>query len=329
MFGNSAAGPSRERDGGHRTRFEPSRTSNLWAKIRKQLAPATHPSTTSQSAHESGFHTDTDIFFLETNNHLPLELLDPVAAHNRKRKGSAGGGGLLKGRKSDVKARKSSAGISGSRFGDEDEGSCEPVSCVVVENDFDKFKPHLDKSDSGSTRTAGGRSGNNTPSARIGLGGRTSLFGKSEEDNDEDSLDGGGNGGRRRSGVDDLDITSSKTKRGRERNWLQRSKAYEILVERIWPNFRHFLNSSYTEPSKERSFIKEVSDILRVSAKGKAWFQQKTTAMASSVFFLISWALTAGLQPAFSTFVIVTYCVLGSVRLMFTTAPELHRFEPS
>jgi hypothetical protein len=284
MFSFSKAGPSRDRNkegaksegggagagaGGHnqKTRFEPSQTSSLWASFRKHLSPATHPSTTSQSGHGSAYHGESDIFYLETNGHLPLELLDPIAAHSRKKRSSGGGGaGASMRRRHDGRHKKSSAGVSGSRYGDEDEGSSGPVSVVVVENDFAKFRPSLAQSDSGSTRTPGGGSrsgghGKHDSKGGGGLGGHPSLFGKSEEGRIEGSQAGTdlGGGGRRPSGVDDNDATSMKTRRDTGPNWIQQTRVYEMLVGRVWPNLSYFLDSSYSEPSKERSFMKEVS----------------------------------------------------------------------
>ena len=47
-------------------------------------------------------------------------------------------------------------------------------------------------------------------------------------------------------------------RRDRRDTWLTRTWAYEMMAERVWPNIRHFLDSSFTEPSKERAFQKEV-----------------------------------------------------------------------
>lgn len=39
-------------------------------------------------------------------------------------------------------------------------------------------------------------------------------------------------------------------------------------------------------------------------------------AMASAVFFLISWALSTGLQPVYNSFIWITYMGIGGVGLL-------------
>jgi hypothetical protein len=45
----------------------------------------------------------------------------------------------------------------------------------------------------------------------------------------------------------------------------------------------------------------------------ETWFQSKLGAMASALFFLISWALSTGLQPHMTTYVFVAYLGIGGV----------------
>jgi hypothetical protein len=52
---------------------------------------------------------------------------------------------------------------------------------------------------------------------------------------------------------------------------------------------------------------------------GQTWFQSKLGAMASALFFLISWALSTGLQPHMTTYVFVAYLAIGGVSYLKLT----------
>lgn len=199
-----------------RTRFEtnPNTLSSIFASIRRHLTAPTHPSTTSESAHGSGIYADTDLFTYNdvhgmrspSGNHLPLELIDPVAASKRKK----GFRNFLKSGNSikndgitpdNWRRGKGSGQPGGSRCGEDDEGPFEPVATVVVENDFEQVVPLAARSDSGSTNRTPGTHG---PTTKEG----SSLFGKSEdkegkeregeyEDNQEQGGGGSTKGDRR------------------------------------------------------------------------------------------------------------------------------------
>ncbi|WVF71708.1 hypothetical protein IAT40_006516 [Kwoniella sp. CBS 6097] len=265
----------------NKTRFKPSGWSEFWTSVKTHLTPPSHPSTTSESAlGGSSFRNTTDNYYYSESlsgqpAHLPLELLNPNAGtegkHKRKgpsdRISARGGSGGLRFR------ARSSQGASTSRYGDDDDMSGrpnEPVVHVVVENNFDHFTPVVAKSDSGfSNRTPGA-------SAADGKGQLDTLYSKGDGD-DEGGEEGGAH--------DRSDAASTARRGSRAENWVKKNAVLVWVTERFWPNLRHFLDSSFPEPSKERSFQKE------------AWFTQKQGAMASSVFFLINWILTVGLLP--------------------------------
>ncbi|WVR07277.1 hypothetical protein IAU60_004318 [Kwoniella sp. DSM 27419] len=260
----------------NKTRFKPSSFAQMWDKVVTHLTPPSHPSTTSESALGSSFRNTTDNYYYNESisgapTHLPLELLNPNAGTDgrHKRRGvsekTSNRGGLR------LRARSSQA-ASTSRYGDDDDMNSkpnEPVSHVVVDADFEQFTPALAKSDSGfSGRTPG----------TDGKGGHLStLYSKGEEGEDDENEGGGG--------MSRSDGASTTRRTSMAGNWVRKNPAVEWVTDRFWPNFRHFLDSSFPEPSKERSFQKE------------AWFTQKQGAMASSVFFLINWILTVGLIP--------------------------------
>jgi hypothetical protein len=114
---------------------------------------------------------------------------------------------------------------SNSRFGDDEDQNIdnndkppEPVSHIVVDNDFAVFVP-APRSESGSTRTPGGGTG------------------FSEHGN---------------TGTESADGMSIR--RDRRDNWIQRSLAYELIVERIAPSIAHFFDSSFQEPKVSQRF---------------------------------------------------------------------------
>ncbi|WVQ72758.1 hypothetical protein IAR50_002318 [Cryptococcus sp. DSM 104548] len=263
-----------------KTRFAPSSLSSVWRALKTHLTPPSHPSTTSESALGSGLNNTDNMYYEDGSavRHLPLELLNPKAGtdgrHKRKSDKNSGSRNGLRNR-----ARGSQGATSTSRYGDDDDMSAkpaEPVSRIVVDNNFEHFTPMVPKSDSGygSGRTPGT---NATPGVDI------------EEEEDGTPMD--------------RSDAASTQRRNSSVQWIRRNSVVEMVVDRIWPNFKHFLDSSYPEPSKERSFQKEL------------WFTQKQGAIASSVFFLINWILTVGLLPTpFTNFNWIAYfAVAGAV----------------
>ncbi|WVQ67940.1 uncharacterized protein L199_006145 [Kwoniella botswanensis] len=282
-----------------KTRFKPSGFSQFWQSVKTHLTPPSHPSTTSESAiGGSSFRNTTDNYYYNESvhgggsSHLPLELLNPKAGMEGKHKrrmgnssASRGGGGLR------FRARSSQA-ASTSRYGDDDDLSSskpnEPVSHIVVDANFEHFTPAMAKSDSGFS--------NKTPGTNTNNGG---LDSKNEGDG-ENGGDTTPNGGQM--GYDRSDIASTTRRGSRAENWVKRNTAVVWMTERFWPNVKHFLDSEFPEPSKERSFQKET------------WFTQKQGAMASSVFFLINWILTVGLLPTpMSTYNYVAYISIAGL----------------
>lgn len=255
-------------------RFEPTKFSQVWATFRKQLTPATHPSTTSESALGSGLYAETDMFGYNEDGrrtgggpggHLPLEMIDPMAAKNQNRNRRKGIGGLLgtgnnkssrSGRPIDTLKRGMTSGQqSGSRYeGEDDEGPWEPVSSVVVDNDFEQVIPHAGRSDSGSTRTPGG--GNSTVQKE-----GSSLFGPKSE-NPDDRVGGGGGGGRRNSAITEEGLTTAGKRSEGFEHWIQHTKVYETLVLTVWPSVMYFFDAKYSDPQKENAFMKEVRRTL-------------------------------------------------------------------
>ena len=65
------------------------------------------------------------------------------------------------------------------------------------------------------------------------------------------------------------------------------------------------------------------------NAELQAWFSQKGGALASSAFFLISWILTAALQPDFNTYTDVTYFAIAGVGLPSARCISLILLRPS
>ncbi|OCF57149.1 two-component system sensor protein [Kwoniella mangroviensis CBS 10435] len=282
-----------------KTRFKPSGFSQFWQSVKTHLTPPSHPSTTSESAiGGSSFRNTTDNYYYNESvhgggsSHLPLELLNPKAGMEGKHKrrmgnssASRGGGGLR------LRARSSQA-ASTSRYGDDDDLSSskpnEPVSHIVVDANFEHFTPAMAKSDSGFS--------NKTPGTNTNNGGLDSKNEGDGEDGGDTTLNGG------QMGYDRSDIASTTRRGSRAENWVKTNTAVVWMTERFWPNVKHFLDSEFPEPSKERSFQKET------------WFTQKQGAMASSVFFLINWILTVGLLPTpMSTYNYVAYIAVAGL----------------
>ncbi|OCF42763.1 two-component system sensor protein [Kwoniella heveanensis CBS 569] len=274
----------------NKTRFKPSGWSEFWTSVKTHLTPPSHPSTTSESAlGGSSFRNTTDTYYYSESTsgqpgHLPLELLNPNAGTDGKHKRRGGGDrSSARGGAGGLRFRaRSSQGASTSRYGDDDDMSArpnEPVSHVVVENNFEHFTPVVAKSDSGYS--------NRTPGASAAGGRLDTLYSKGEGE-DEGGEEGGAH--------DRSDVASTARRGSRAENWVKKNMVIVWVTERFWPNLRHFMDSSFPEPSKERSFQKE------------AWFTQKQGALASSLFFLINWILTVGLLPTpLSTYNWVAY----------------------
>ncbi|WWC89586.1 uncharacterized protein L201_004511 [Kwoniella dendrophila CBS 6074] len=300
-----------------KTRFKPSGFSQFWQNVKSHLTPPSHPSTTSESAiGGSSFRNTTDNYYYNEsvhggnatgNKHLPLELLNPKAGMEGKHKrrgqassagvgGKATGGGGLR-----FRARSSQA-ASNSRYGDDDIDGLsslkpnEPVSHIVVDANFEHFTPAMAKSDSGSTNKSPGTNTNTNG----GLDSRNDTnYSKGEDDENGGIVGGGGSGG---TGYDRSDAASTARRGSRAEQWVKRNSAVIWITERLWPNVKHFLDSEFPEPSKERSFQKET------------WFTQKQGAMASSVFFLINWILTVGLlSTPFTTYNYIAYVSIAGL----------------
>ena len=248
-----------------RTRFEPNPNpmSSIWASIRRHLTAPTHPSTTSESAHGSGIYADTDLFTYNdahgmrspSGNHLPLELIDPVAASKRKKglRNFLKSGGSIKNHDhinpESWKRGKGSGQPGGSRYGEDDEGPFEPVATVVVENDFEQVVPLAARSDSGSTNRTPGASAQG-PTTKEG----SSLFGKSE-DKEASKIEGEVEDSAEHNGGS----TKGEKKEDKWVHWIKRTWIYEFIFITVWPSIVYFFNMKYTDPQKERAFIKEVS----------------------------------------------------------------------
>jgi hypothetical protein len=240
IFSRPEAKGNGEKPAPQKTRFAPSRFSHAWARIIEHLTPPSHPSTTSESGIESSFN-NTDLFYAESvepsNNSHPLDLLNPRSATTSKHKKTTTVTDRL------VRSRtrqKSSVANSTSRYGDDEDTfvSSDPVSHVVVENDFEQYIPVVARSDSGSTnRTPGLSTQNAIESSGAGI--------VSKENGDED-------------GPPKTRSDAGSIRRDMRGNWIRRTVVYELLVDRAWPNFKHFLDSSFPEATKERSFQKEV-----------------------------------------------------------------------
>lgn len=226
-----------------RTRFAPSRLSSVWRSLVSHLTPPSHPSTTSESALGSSLRNTTDNMYYEDGSavrHLPLELLNPNAGTDGRHKRRGVSDTKNSGSRGGLRQRlRGSQANSNSRYGDDDDLSAkpsEPVSRIVVDNNFEHFTPAVPKSDSGY---GSGR----TPATNGTPGG-----GEIGDDEDEE-----GTRGLRSDGASTTQRRSSAAAQ-----WIQRNVVVEWVTDRFWPNVKHFLDSSYPEPSKEHSFQKEV-----------------------------------------------------------------------
>ena len=214
--------------------FAPPKLSTVWADFKQRITPASHPSTTSESAHGA---ISSDSYYLggsSHSSHLPLELLDPKSHPSKlgRRKAHSGTNSRRRGNNSAgaSQSRDGTEGHDGDGDDDEAIADAEPVSHIVVDNNFDHFVPRPPRSDSGSTPGTG----------------------KSDTQNG-DSPDGeDGQCGP----IDTEQSTISRMDLAKA--WAYRIPGYTLIFERLWPNLRHFFDSSFPEQSKERSFRKEV-----------------------------------------------------------------------
>jgi hypothetical protein len=301
-----------------------------------------------------------------SGNHLPLELIDPVAASRRKRgfRNFLKSGNSIKndGISPDNWRRgKGSGQPGGSRCGEDEEGPFEPVATVVVENDFEQVIPLAARSDSGSTNRTPGTHG---PTTKEG----SSLFGKSEdkegkaregeyEDNQEQGGGGSTKGDRRSEAVcptllfmthhsprgQTTTMSSSLYCQPRERQLTYRQNGNTGSKPPGYTNssslqygqvsFTSSTQNTRTQQKNEHSSRRSVTAVFgrETNEQGqqeqmtneKTWFQSKLGAMASALFFLISWALSTGLQPKMTDYVFVAYLAIGGVSyLQLTLRPN-------
>lgn len=238
----------------------------LWESFKDKLHNPSHPSTTSQSMTGGGGASTTGA-------------------------GSAYDHWKTKGGRKRGSARGTSAGATSAGYADEEEmgnlgpGGREgravpdPVAHIVVENDLNSVVLPT-KSDRGSCATpAAGLTERSVATGIRGDGGETASswvhrLGKSKKA-------GGGQAGTRTGYIGD----GSSIRRANRASFIKRSWIYETLVERVYPAAKYFLDAAYPEPSKERSYQKEIN------------FTMRRGALATSLFYVILWALTAGLLP--------------------------------
>ncbi|KAL7421501.1 hypothetical protein Q5752_003270 [Cryptotrichosporon argae] len=274
-----------------RGRFAPENIRRAFGSFLRHLTPPSHPSTTSESALGSSYHNTDFGGSSYPNTEMPLEYpTSPPpgpSAGKRKLKSSVWGrrnadegatsppvvgrdtfnrsaSGLpldllsRDGKRRRRRAKASNAN-STSRCGDDDDGPYEPVTVLVVDNDFEQFTPKPAKS--------GSESGSTPMPSASGAGTR-----RTGDDGDDGDGDGCFN-------------DNSSVRRDRRKHWIMRSAVWEWAFERVWPVVLHFVDSGYPEASKEKAYQKE------------AWFNQKMGALASACFFVISWVLTLALTP--------------------------------
>jgi hypothetical protein len=190
---------------------------------------------------------------------VPDDVLHPnppskYLKRNKKGSNSRGRGGLS-GTTGGARGagKKSSGAASNSRFGDDEDPNkeYEPVSHTVVDNSFDQFVPTTAKSDSGSTNRMSG-----------GVGRQDSqVMSATTKDEVATGLGGGTQtekGYERSEGPSVMDRT---------RRWVYAIPGVEFTVDTAWPSVKHFFDSSFPEPAKERSFQKEVRRVFTSSGR--------------------------------------------------------------
>ena len=252
---NGHAGTSTQHTGhnaNNRARFEKEPGSfdwtlkETWMRVKLRLRNPSHPSSSSQL--ESALGEDS---------------ISAMGSHRPRGARSATGGNSSVGRTpSNCQAGYEDDEIIGSG----DRGLTEPVSVVAVESDLRQFVPAA-KSDNGSAANTGsvvnnggtqhgGATSSHRPDteasttqpswvARMAQGGSFGAAGRN----------------RRKSGDD-----GSSIRRDRRTNVIKRTWLYEMVAERAWPVVAHFCDSKFPEPSKEKSYLKEVHFTLRRGA---------------------------------------------------------------
>ena len=259
----------------------------VWNSFRKHIIPATHPSTTSESARNSSLHTDTFFDPLYASDQRQLDYLNPNAGTASRHKRGKGDKLIRITSRRPKSVGKSSQGNS--RYGDEEDlaGNFEPVSHVVVDSNFDHFVPAPAKSDSGSTNKSPGM----TSTPPEDASGRKGSGGGSRRNTEGDLQVEDGDHAER----SELMSTTMKS----SRRWAL--SKYDYVVVRLWRNTLHFFDSSYPEATKEHSYQKE------------AWFAGKSGAFVSACFYVICYVLTAVLARPLTLDKTIGYVVVAGV----------------
>lgn len=218
----------------------PTTAARIWSRLKESFGPPQRSSTNTESQDDpNDLSLAGSTIFAGSNTAVrsPLDLLNPrggtASRHKFGRKGS----------RPTFSRGKSSWGASRSGKDEEedDETAHEPLSHVVVENDFDRFVPAA-KSDSGST-------GNGTKDPAAGEAEKRLV--QLPEDT-ADTAD--------KASWDEMAELRSQDRTARSSMaWVTRNVAYEMVTDRLWPNLRHFFDSTFPEEVKERAFQREVS----------------------------------------------------------------------
>lgn len=206
---------------------------DAWHAVKSTLRNPSHPSSSSQLDSATGE--------------------DTISTRPRGNRSATGGNSSV-GRASQAPYDEEDAiGASGNR------GISEPVSVVAVESDLRQFVPAA-KSDNGSAANTGdGQKSNRATGSH-----HQDTEGSTTQPSWVARMAHGGSHRSRRGdgGMDD----GSSVRRDRRSNWFKRTWLYEMAAERTWPAVAHFCDSKFPEPSKERSFQKEVHFTLRRGA---------------------------------------------------------------
>lgn len=72
---------------------------------------------------------------------------------------------------------------------------------------------------------------------------------------------------------------------GSTRFGFDRKSRGVFLTDTVWPFLKHFFSLSFQDPEKERHYVRE------------AWFLSKRTAIYTSLYYYLAWALVLGLYP--------------------------------
>jgi hypothetical protein len=221
-----------------------------WARVKQRLRNPSHPSSSSQL--ESALGEDS---------------VSAMGSHRPRNPRSVTGGTSVGRSPSNCQGGYEDDEIIGSG----DRGMTEPVSVVAVESDLRQFVPAA-KSDNGSAANTGSVVNNNQNNNTTQYGGNGSSH---RPDTDGSTTQpswvarmaqggsfGMGDGAGRRKNGDD----GSSIRRDRRTNVIKRTWLYEMIAERAWPVVAHFCDSKFPEPSKEKSYLKEVHFTLRRGA---------------------------------------------------------------